>query len=295
MRRLLAVICGLGVAQALADSRTFTLTPDFSGASQVQLTLQDNRWQAQLSGGDGRSQSLADVCQPELGQVQVRDVFTVRGDKDYLVVQCAAVVAHPGFEYYALNGLVFQAGVYFWDNGALVRDARASLALSGYEGNMTENWSQHHWYHTQPLARQKLLEQVRGHERDSLKLAREIVLARLAIEDRDAVYTYLDIELPRLLREEPLNAQTAALYNDLGYALQQGEWHSAAYELFAKVEGVVPQRVVLKLNIADSLWALYKRKQAAEYYRSYVQAMNSAGKPGIIPERARARSQEPQS
>ncbi|MCY1442868.1 hypothetical protein D9M71_592560 [compost metagenome] len=57
----------------------------------------------------------------------------------------------------------------------------------------------------------------------------------------------------------------------------------------------MPQRVVLKLNIADSLWALYKRKQAAEYYRSYVQAMNSAGKPGIIPERARARSQEPQS
>ncbi|MGX1124328.1 hypothetical protein CYD26_12375 [Pseudomonas sp. FFUP_PS_473] len=279
---------------AQAETRQFQLTPSFKGATQVQferLASDTGRgWQGQLQGAEGFTEALPDKCLPEQGNPEVVDAYTVDSTKPYLVVLCRWPVDHSGFDTYAIKGWEYRAFVYTWIADALVKDEAASQVLSGYEGNMAIYWINYHWYISRPLATQKLKERVQGRERDSLKLAHRIVLERLKAKDTEAVSSYLSLRVAQLLRDEPLTVSNAPLYNDLGYALQEASWQASAYELFSKVERVVPERVVLKLNIADALWGLYKPSQAAGYYTAYIAAMQAAGKERLIPARALERS-----
>ncbi|WP_409277706.1 hypothetical protein [Pseudomonas defluvii] len=279
---------------AQAETRQFQLTPSFKGATQVQFERLASDtgmgWQGQLQGAEGVTEALPDKCLPERGNPEVADAYTVDSTNPYLVVLCRWPVDHSGFDTYAIKGWEYRAFVYTWIADALVKDEAVSQVLSGYEGNMAIYWINYHWYISRPLATQKLKERVQGRERDSLKLAHRIVLERLRAKDTEAVSSYLSLRVAQLLHDEPLTVSNAPLYNDLGYALQEASWQASAYELFSKVERVVPERVVLKLNIADALWGLYKPSQAAGYYTAYIAAMQAAGKERLIPARAMERS-----
>lgn len=78
-------------------------------------------------------------------------------------------------------------------------------------------------------------------------------------------------------------------YNDFGYALAEAGQYDEAYRLLAEVERSFPNRVVLKLNIADVLWELDKDRSAV-YYKEYVGMMQKAGKAKLIPTKALERS-----
>ena len=84
--------------------------------------------------------------------------------------------------------------------------------------------------------------------------------------------------------------KNVAAYNDIGFYLAQGGQHALALDIYRRLSSIAPDRVPLKLNIADALWGLYKPSQAAGYYTAYIAAMQAAGKERLIPARALERS-----
>jgi uncharacterized protein YecT (DUF1311 family) len=97
----------------------------------------------------------------------------------------------------------------------------------------------------------------------------------------------------KILISEPLKTEKdAAMLNDLGYAMSESNLLSGAYLILSEVEKAAPNRIVLKINIADTLWEMNQKKKATEYYRQYISAMKSAGKSSSIPDRAVARSNQ---
>ncbi|WP_167734073.1 hypothetical protein [Pseudomonas sp. S150] len=156
---------------------------------------------------------------------------------------------------------------------------------------MKEAWKRgggdYFWYSTRALASKKLKETARGARQDSLELSHDIVLVRLKDKDYEALKYYLTQErLDSLLREEaPVSRVNSGIYNDFGFALGEAGSNKVAYSLLSKVEAVSPERVVLKLNIADVLWSSDEVK-SKQYYQSYIAMMKGQGKEHLIPSRA---------
>jgi tetratricopeptide (TPR) repeat protein len=80
-----------------------------------------------------------------------------------------------------------------------------------------------------------------------------------------------------------------AEYNDIGFFLAQGGQHEAAMEFYKNLLHVAPDRIPLKINIADSLFALGKYKDARDYYLAYRNAMIAKGSLDKVPARVDAR------
>ncbi|WP_454864119.1 tetratricopeptide repeat protein [Pseudomonas hormoni] len=78
-------------------------------------------------------------------------------------------------------------------------------------------------------------------------------------------------------------------FNDLAFYLAEGGNDALALEFYRGIE-TVGKRVVLMLNMADSLWRMNRKDEALRYYREYGEAMNVAGKAQMIPQRAMERS-----
>jgi hypothetical protein len=74
-------------------------------------------------------------------------------------------------------------------------------------------------------------------------------------------------------------------YNDLGFYFAQGGEHHIALEIYRRLLSVAPDRVVLLLNTADSLWELGRLDEARSYYKSYGSAMIKDDKGGMVPQR----------
>jgi len=81
-----------------------------------------------------------------------------------------------------------------------------------------------------------------------------------------------------------------AAYNDIGFYLAQGGEHLLAMQVYNKLLVLAPDRVPLKLNVADSLWALGKQAEAKPFYVSYRDAMLKKGAANKIPARVEERS-----
>lgn len=78
-------------------------------------------------------------------------------------------------------------------------------------------------------------------------------------------------------------------YNDLGFYFAQGGEHLLAMQVYDRLLVVAPDRVPLKLNVADSLWALGKKDEAEQYYAEYIGAMKKKNMENKIPGRVKER------
>jgi hypothetical protein len=193
---------------------------------------------------------------------------------------------HPGVN---LKGTDFVSYVYSdKEIRSLVNDKKLASSISGYEGSLEEG-GDYFWYSTRALASKKLKETARGARQDSLELSHDIVLVRLKDKDYEALKSYLTQErLDLLLREAPVSRVNSGIYNDFGFALGEAGSNKVAYSLLSKVEAVTPERVVLKLNIADVLWDSDKAK-SKRYYQDYIAAMRGQGKERLVPSKAMER------
>lgn len=73
--------------------------------------------------------------------------------------------------------------------------------------------------------------------------------------------------------------------NDHGYFLQAAGEHARAVKIFEAVVARDPHRAAARLNLADSLWALDRKDEAREHYKTYRELMDAAKKSGNVPPR----------
>lgn len=268
-----------------AESKIYFLSPDFNGVDAVEFVSingQDGKViKGNLINKIGVRFSLPDTCEPEGGEAELSDVYTVSGNRNYLLFTCAWPVMHAGI---GLSGTQYETFVYVEKKSVPIdNEIGFSRVLSGYEGGLEGGGSSYAWYVSRKIAREKVLELEGGRSDDSLTLAHNIVLNRLADGDVEAIKSYLNARrLQQLLLEYPVNMSTVIIYNDFGYALGQTGENVRAYEVLKEVEKKYPERVVLKLNIADVLWESNKYESKA-YYREYISLMRKAGKERLIP------------
>jgi hypothetical protein len=78
-------------------------------------------------------------------------------------------------------------------------------------------------------------------------------------------------------------------YNDLGYYFSLGGQDQIAIEIYRRLLVVAPDRVPLKLNMADSLWGVKRFDEAKEFYKSYLDIMSKQGSVTRVPERVTER------
>lgn len=80
-----------------------------------------------------------------------------------------------------------------------------------------------------------------------------------------------------------ITASTAPAFNDIGYAMSESGSLDGAYTILSEVERKSSDRLVLKLNLADTLWGLNQKDKAKDYYKSYMAGMKAAGKSDAVP------------
>ena len=268
-----------------SDNKIYYLNPAFNGMGAVEFVAQSDRGGQSLKGclisKDGRRYSIPDVCEPEGGDAELIDAYTVKGKEIYFLFTCAWRLRHSGIGF---NGTLYETFVYSGTNqGAIIKETKFSRSLSGYEGTLEGGGSSYAWYWSRKIAKKKMLEIEAKKSADSLLLSHSIVLSRLGDGDYDAIKFYLSMDrIQKLLRYFPMNEATVTAYNDFGYALGRSGDEVMAYRVLRKVERFSPDRVVLKLNIADALWKSDKEKSKA-YYKEYVVLMRQAGKEKLIP------------
>ncbi|RON38907.1 hypothetical protein BK666_29330 [Pseudomonas frederiksbergensis] len=277
----------LVVLSAFAGEKIINIEPGFNLAKSARFYEVGSEGHQTLRGeillAGGKNIQLPDACEYEGGAAQLYDAYTMSADKIFFVFTCKWAVMHPRIN---LKGSDFISYVYSSDEvNKLTNNKELSSSVSGYEGSLEEGGSDFYWYSTRELASRKLKETVGGTKWDSLELSHEIVLARLKDKDYEALKAYLTKErLEKLLKNYPLSKANSGIYNDFGFALGESRSDEAAYGVLARVEMISPERVVLKLNIADVLWASDKDK-SKKYYLDYIEAMKSKNKESLVPVR----------
>ena len=275
-----------------AEGEVHYLNSDFNGMDRVDVVSVDGEFGQTLRGilksEAGKEYSIPDVCEPEGGGAELVDTYTVKGKDNYFLFTCAWPVQHAGI---GLNGIQYETFVYAGKAlSSTVKNRKISRILSGYEGSLEGGASSYAWYVQRVIASEKILELEGGIQADSVMLVHRVVLNRLKGEDYHAIKNYLSAERVRqLFQDFPISKSTMVAYNDIGYALGLSGDGGLAYEVLSRVEKFVPDRVVLKLNIADVLWVSDKVKSKA-YYEEYVELMKSHGKEKLIPAGALERS-----
>lgn len=289
----IALIILIGCSASVrAENGIHYLNPAFNGMDRVEFVSNDGEFGKTLKGSlkneNGEQHSIPDVCEPEGGDAELIDAYTVKGKNNYFLFTCAWPVQHSGI---GLNGIQYETFVYAGkDLISIVNNKNLSKILSGYEGRVEGGGSSYAWYVQRIIASEKILELEAGMSTDSLMLVHGVVLKRLKDEDYGAIKNYLSTERIRQLSLAfPISKSTIVAYNDFGYALGLSGEEGLAYDVLNKVESVAPDRVALKLNIADVLWVSDKDKSKA-YYKEYVELMRKHGKEELIPESALERS-----
>lgn len=90
--------------------------------------------------------------------------------------------------------------------------------------------------------------------------------------------------IPSYMACNPPKLNVAA-YNDMGFYFAEGGENLLAMQIYDRLLPLAPDRVPLKLNVADSLWALGKHDEAKVYYIKYRSAMEKKGLAEKIPAR----------
>ncbi|MGC6373070.1 tetratricopeptide repeat protein [Pseudomonas sp. K2I15] len=269
-----------------AEGKIYSLSPSYYDLDMVEfVSLDGDRGRTikgYLADKNGRRYSIPDMCEPEGGDAELIDSYTVKGKDSYFLFTCGWSVQHFGI---GLNGAQYETFVYVRrGQDLLVKEDELSRILSGYEGRQEGGGSSYVWYSSAgKIASEKILGIESGKLFDSLVLAHKIVISRLSNGDMEAIKVYLSFDrVQQLFQDFPVSKSTAAAYNDFGYALGEAGENVRAYEILKEVEKASPDRVVLKLNIADVLWGSDKNK-SKEYYKKYLDLMRGAGKERLVP------------
>ena len=88
-----------------------------------------------------------------------------------------------------------------------------------------------------------------------------------------------------MLFEKPLNKSNLVRYNNIAYYLQKNKQYKESTTILINIVAQFPNRVVALLNYADSLWALNEKKQAIQYYNSYIRIMLKKDRLDKIPKK----------
>ena len=76
----------------------------------------------------------------------------------------------------------------------------------------------------------------------------------------------------------PLSDSNYAMYNDIGYYLEQAEAYKEAIYVLSAVLEKYPERIVAYLNIADAYWGDGEKARAKEAYEKYAYLMKAQKK-----------------
>lgn len=283
------------ISLARAEDHTVALDSHVHGLN----TITFSRYQAPggqgvraaLSGPGGAAYQLSGRCEPEGGDPDVLTAFTLKEHgQTALVYVCTWRVDHSGL---GIKGVAYRGFVYTeTSDGKLHENPALENLFAGYEGSTEAGARDYFFYGTHDLLTRRARDSLSGTGDESLSTAHSVVLQRLADLDYDGITGYLTADrLTALLQREPLGRTNVVFYNDIGYALGQAGAFSASYKLLSQVESVVPDRMVLKLNIADALWGLQDKEKARDYYRQYVLEMTGTGKRLEIPGEVLIRAQ----
>ena len=106
-----------------------------------------------------------------------------------------------------------------------------------------------------------------------------------SVEQRPDILTmYMYMGVGSYLSCYPPEKNVAAL-NDIGFYLSESGDHRVAIELYKSLLKVAPDRIPLKLNMADSLWATDQKNEARKFYQGYKKAMVATGNQHKVPQR----------
>ena len=87
-----------------------------------------------------------------------------------------------------------------------------------------------------------------------------------------------------------LTAQNVELLNNYVFYMQQTGSNVLAIILLRSIYKKYPQRIVTKINLADSYWEIGLKEESCHLYDEYIKGMQLAQKKSLIPSRAYSRS-----
>jgi hypothetical protein len=294
-KKILGLLLLVLTRYVLAEPHSFDLHPGFAASNRIIFSTYQTEGGVGQKGIllelDGKPLELPGKCEPEGGNPNVITAFTVAHDGETsLVFVCSWDVNHSGL---GIKGTDYRGFAYEVDSsGKMQKNLNVSKALSGYNGVDEDGGESYFFYSSPDFMVRKAQKVFSGANSDGLMLSHRVVLNRLSDLDYEGIKYYLDANhVKALLQSEPVNEFNVSAYNDLGYALGQAGAFTESYSLLKKVERVAPDRLVLKLNIADALWPSNK-ESAKKYYSLYIAGMKSAGKEKKIPAEAFTRNQQ---
>lgn len=268
------------------------LNPPFLGQVKIQLNyIPSSKNGSDLTGTlisqTGKKTPLPIHCPSEGGNAELGDVYTLESPDKLLIITCIYQVNHSGL---GVKGVDYRPLVLDGRGGALRQRGDIEALISGYEGSAEDGSRSYFFYNTKELATLKIKFTARGQLEDPIPLAHKVVVDRLRKQDSAALAYYISPRrVAELLKQAPISIENSGLYNDIGYALSEIGNQSEALNLLYAIEEVVPDRVVLMLNIADALWASGDRLKAKVYYSKYQKLMNTQNKEALIPLRVNER------
>ncbi|WP_153020704.1 tetratricopeptide repeat protein [Pseudomonas sp. BMS12] len=241
----------------------------------------------ELVSPSGKITVLPDDCPSEGGDPQLGEVYTLNLPHELLIINCIYQINHSGL---GIKGKDYKALVFENKDKKIYQRKDIEKLISGYEGSSEDGDYYYFYYNDKTLATLKIIESSANSNEDSLILAHKVILMRLKNHDYGAIENYASVNrVKNLISTHPITLETSGAYNDIGYSLSEIGKEKEALDLFYAIEKISPERTVLMLNIADSLWRKNERKQAKEYYLKYKKNMDKTGRSKRIPSRVEER------
>ena len=100
--------------------------------------------------------------------------------------------------------------------------------------------------------------------------------------------SYTESEFARFMEFD----EYIAIMNDYGFFLEQADDPDNALIVLTEVVDLKPSRMVAHLNLADVMWQLENRTNAAIHYRTYLEMMTAADLTDQIPGRVFERTDD---
>jgi hypothetical protein len=265
-----------------------SLKPPFFKQNKIQLyytpsSTGGNDLAGALVTPAGKKIALPARCQPEGGDAQLGNIYTLTSPANLLILNCLYQINHSGL---GIKGTDHRALVFEDNNGELQQRRDLEKLISGYEGSSEDGSHSYFFYDDMELATLKLQHVTKNLEDDSLHLTHKVVIKRLKKHDINALTYYIsDKRVTNLIKQNPISPKNANLYNDIGFALAEIGNVSEALKLLYAIEVVVPKRTVLMLNLADTLWDSGNKSKSKDYYLKYKIMMQNQSKGLLIPSR----------
>jgi len=84
---------------------------------------------------------------------------------------------------------------------------------------------------------------------------------------------------------EPVSLSNVVHYNNIGYYLDEADYHEGAVYVLNEVVSAFPNRTVAYINLGDAYWGLEKYSEARQAYQTYIRLMRESNREQRIPQR----------